>query len=175
MLEIVDLLTVGITSYNVKQHIPSDLPSHNQFIPPQNLKSQNWLNAINHWTVKQKMMINSKKTKNMIFNYTNKYQFSTRLKIEDEVVETVESTRLLGTIIDQNLCWDSNTANIVKKANARMQLLRRVATFGASVADMKDIYFLFVRSLLEQSATVWHSSLSQENINDLERVQKSAV
>ena len=33
----------------------------------------------------------------------------------------------------------------------------------------------FVRSLLEQSATVWHSSLSQENIEDLERVQKSAV
>ena len=30
-------------------------------------------------------------------------------------------------------------------------------------------------SLLEQSATVWHSSLTQENSNDLERVQKSAV
>ena len=37
------------------------------------------------------------------------------------------------------------------------------------------LYFLFVRSLLEQSATVWHSSLTQENIDDLERVQKSAV
>ena len=56
-----------------------------------------------------------------------------------------------------------------------MQLLRKVASFGASVADLKDIYFLFIRSLLEQSATVWHSSLSQENISDLERVQKSAV
>ena len=40
---------------------------------------------------------------------------------------------------------------------------------------MKDVYFLFVRSLLEQSATVWHSSLTEENVNDLERVQKSAV
>ena len=56
-----------------------------------------------------------------------------------------------------------------------MQLLRKVASFGASVANLKDIYFLFIRSLLEQSATVWHSSLSQENISDLERVQKSAV
>ena len=37
------------------------------------------------------------------------------------------------------------------------------------------LYFLFVMSLLEQSATVWHSSLTQENIDDLERVQKSAV
>ena len=53
--------------------------------------------------------------------------------------------------------------------------LRKIASFGASVSDMKDIYILFVRSLLEQSATVWHSSLSQQNISDLERVQKSAM
>ena len=32
-----------------------------------------------------------------------------------------------------------------------------------------------MRSLLEQSATVWHSSLTQENEEDLERVQKSAL
>ena len=43
------------------------------------------------------------------------------------------------------------------------------------VEDMKTIYFLFVRSHLEQSATVWHSSLTEENSSDLERVQKSAV
>ena len=55
-----------------------------------------------------------------------------------------------------------------------MELLRKVAGFGASTEDMKTIYILFVRSLLEQSATVWHSSLTQGNIDDLERVQKSA-
>ena len=32
-----------------------------------------------------------------------------------------------------------------------------------------------MRSILEQSATVWHSSLTQENSDDIERVQKSAV
>ena len=121
------------------------------------------------------MMLNPKKTKNMIFNFTSKYKFATRLKLDEELVETVSNTRLLGTIIQENLSWDLNTANIVKKANARMQILRGVASFGASVSDMKDIYILFVRSLLEQSATVWHSSLSQQNINDLERVQKSAL
>ena len=29
--------------------------------------------------------------------------------------------------------------------------------------------------MLEQSATVWHSSLSEENIKYLERVEKSAI
>ena len=56
-----------------------------------------------------------------------------------------------------------------------MELLRRVASFGTPAEDLKIIYTLFIRSLLEQSATVWHSSLTQENITDLERVQKTAV
>ena len=41
--------------------------------------------------------------------------------------------------------------------------------------DLKDIYILFIRSILEQSATVWHSSITSENSSDLERVQKSAM
>ena len=40
---------------------------------------------------------------------------------------------------------------------------------------MKIIYFGFVRSQLEKSATVWHSSLTDENRKDLERVQKTGL
>ena len=121
------------------------------------------------------MLINEKKTKCLIFNFTENYQFTTRLMLNDEIVEVLDSTRLLGTIISSDLKWDANTANIVKKANARMQLLRKVASYGTSRDEMKNIYILFIRSLLEQSATVWHSSLTKENSDDLERVQKSAI
>ena len=175
ILEIVNLLTVGITSFNIKLQVPADLPLHNQFIPPGSLKSQDWLDGINDWTVKQKMMINEKKCKTMIFNYTDNYQFTTRLTINNKQLDVIDSTKLLGTILSNNLSWDLNTANIVKKANARMQLLRKVASFGTSQGELKDIYILFIRSLLEQSATVWHSSLTEENVTDLERVQKTAV
>ena len=175
ILEIVNLLTVGITSFNLKQQVPTDIPLHNQFIPSENLKSQDWLTQINDWTVNQKMMVNEKKCKTMIFNYTDNYQFTTRLNINDQMLEVLDSTKLLGTILSNDLNWDLNTLNIVKKANARMQLLRKVASFGTSQGELKDIYVLFIRSLLEQSATVWNSSLSQENISDLERIQKTAV
>ena len=40
---------------------------------------------------------------------------------------------------------------------------------------VKTLYVLFVRSILEKYAVVWHSSLSEENKRDLERVQKSAT
>ena len=116
-----------------------------------------------------------KKTKTKLFNSTSNYQFTTRLLLKNEPVEVIDSTRLLGTIISNDLSWDQNISKIVKNANARMELVRRVASFGTPVEDIKNIYILFVRSILEQSATVWHSSLTQENINDLERVQKSAI
>jgi hypothetical protein len=133
------------------------------------------LKEINDWTVKQKMVINEKKSKTMIINYTNKYQFTTRLSINDKVLEVINHARLLGTIISDDLSWDLNTANLVKKANARMELLRKLASFGTSKDELKDIYILFIRSHLEQSAVVWHSSLTENNRNDLERVQKTAL
>ena len=55
-----------------------------------------------------------------------------------------------------------------------MEIVRRVSKFGAPIEDLKEIYVLFVRSMLEQSAVLWHSSLTKENSEDLERVQKNA-
>ena len=56
-----------------------------------------------------------------------------------------------------------------------MQLLHISASFTNNISDFKSIYLTDVRSILEQSAVVWHSSLSAKNRKDLERVQKSAV
>ena len=56
-----------------------------------------------------------------------------------------------------------------------MELLRKVAEFTTSKEDKKIIYIQYIRSILEQSCVVWHSSLSKENSQDLERVQKAAV
>ena len=121
------------------------------------------------------MLINSKKTKAMVFNFTEKYQFSPRLHVQGEPIEVIEKTRLLGSIITSDLKWEHNTSHIVTKANARMELLRRVASFGANIEDLKTIYILFVRSQLEQSAVVWSSSLTEQNKADIERVQRSAL
>ena len=54
---------------------------------------------------------------------------------KNENVEVIEKTKLLSTIISNDLKWDSNTSFLVKKANARMALLRRVAGFNPPVED----------------------------------------
>ena len=162
VLEIVNLLTVGITSFNIKNQVPNDIPQHNQYIPPENLVSQQYIDSINEWTKDHKMKINSEKTKTMLFNYTNNYQFRTRLKLNDEVLETVTETKLLGTIITSDLKWDKNTNYIIKKAYAKMELLRKLSGFGAPISDLKTIYLTFIRSQCEQSSNVWHSGLTNK-------------
>ena len=87
----------------------------------------------------------------------------------------IKETKLLGTYITDDLKWNKNTKEIVKKAYMRMQLLNRAANYTKSISDLKSIYLTYIRSILEQSAVVWHSSLSRKNRKDLERVQKTAT
>ena len=120
------------------------------------------------------MKLNTDKSKIKIFNYTQTHQFSTRVTMDNVPLQLVEEATLLGTCITNDLKWDINTKHIVKKSNSIMQLLRKVASFGASREDMIHIYTLFVRSALEHSSSVCHRNLTKENENDLEIVQKSA-
>ena len=174
-LEIINLLSIGLSSYNVKAHIPSNIGVDQFYVHNKNLKTQKYLEEINSWTKNQMMQINEKKTKSMIFNFTNNYQFTTDLQLKNNQIEIETEQKLLGTIVQNNLSWDSNINYLVKKANARMQILHKISSFGASENDLKQIYFSYVRSILEQSSNVWHTSLSEENEAHLERIQKSAL
>lgn len=174
-LEIINLLSVGLASYNVKNHVPSNILDNNQFVSSDLLKSQTYLETINEWTENQKMILNPDKTKSILFNFTNNKQFTTDLTVKGEDVEMISESRLLGTIITSDLKWNKNTEKLVSDANRRLKLLHSASKFTRKVSDLKVIYMSFIRSKLEHSAVVWHSSLSENNKKDLERVQKAAL
>ena len=97
------------------------------------------------------------------------------MKLNHEVLEIVNETKLLGTVLTSDLKWDKNTENTVKKAYAKMEILRKMSGFGAPIGDLKKIYLTYIRTHCEQSSTVWHSGLTELNKSDLERVQKVAL
>jgi len=136
--------------------------------------TQDHLNRINSWTDGKKMKLNTSKTKNIIFNFSKNSQFSTEVKLNGEVIETVEETKLLGTVITNDLKWERNTDKIIKEANKRMFFLHKLSKFTKNKEDLKKIYILQIRSKLEQSAVLWHSSITKKCEINLERVQKSA-
>ena len=174
-LETVYLANIGIASYNIRNHIASNVPTHNQMISSDKLNTQNYLNEIEKWTEKKKMVLNEKKTKCMIFNSSKKFQFTSDLKLKGEKLNVVNETKLLGTILTSDLKWNRNTQHIVKSANGKMRMLHIASKFVKNKQDWLQIYKSFIRSRLEFSCVVWNSSLTKENEHDIERVQKAAV
>ena len=63
---------------------------------------------------------------------------------------------------------------LVKKAYQRMVILHKLYSFKMPVCELVNIYILYLRSILEQSCQVWHFAITEEENNELERVQKVA-
>ena len=175
ILEIINLISIGLSSYNCKLQVPSDIQQNNQFLPPENFLSQDYLNKVCSWTNEKEMKLNSKKSQYMIFNFSRNYQFSTRLQMEGNLLEQVRKTKLLGVIVRDDLKWHENTAFIVKKAYQRMSIMHNLYGFKLPVLELIDVYILYIRSVIEQSSVVWNSSITQQECIEIERIQKAAL
>ena len=146
ILEVVYLVNVGIASYNIRNHIASDIPLHNQIISCEKLKTQEYLNEIETWTNRKKMVLNEKKTKCMVFNRSKKFQFTTDIKLKQKRLDIVDETKLLGVIITNDLRWNRNTEVLVKNANAKMRMLQVASKFIKSKNDLLHIYKTFLEA-----------------------------
>ena len=76
----------------------------------------------------------------MVVNFTSKYQFSTKLEIDNVILEEISECKLLGTIISNNLSFEKNSQEIVKKGYARMIILHKLYEFNIPISEMINIY-----------------------------------
>ena len=53
-------------------------------------------------------------------------------------------------------------------------MLRRLIKLGATVEEMLDVYQKQVRSVLEMAVPVWQAGLTQVEVKQIERVQRTA-
>ena len=134
-----------------------------------------YLVKIEKWTEDKQMALNKSKTKYMVINFTKKFQFSTRIQLQNVLLEEVQECRLLGLTITNELSWDRNTENIIKNANKIMLMILKLYEFNIPTEDLVHIYILFIRSLVEYCCAVWHSSLTEEDSSSIERIQKVAL
>ena len=119
------------------------------------------------------MKLNFSKTKFMLFNPTINFDFVPDFKVEGEQIETLDEMKLLGLVLSNELSWKANTANMTKKAYKKLWMIKRLKLNGATYEDLTDVYVKQVRSILDFGTPVWNSNLKQEDVLDIERVQKS--
>ena len=94
--------------------------------------------------------------------------------MNNELLEIVNQTTILGLILTNDLTWRKNTDHLVKKANFRMIILRNLIEFPVPIKNLVLIYSQFIRVILEFNSNVWFSSITKEESSDLERVQRNA-
>ena len=149
---------------------------HSRFglkLDPEKSKVYKEIKNIQEYATKNQMKINSSKTKFMVFNPTLSFDFVPEMELNSNPLETVDSMKLLGLVVSNDLSWKLNTENLTRKAYGRLWSINRLANHGATLDDLIDIYNKQVRSVLEFGVPVWNSSITKEEVKELERVQKS--
>ena len=99
------------------------------------------------------------------------------LTIDDVPLNFVNCAKILGIWLQDDLKWDKQIKEMLKKANSRLYMLRNLKRFGFNPTELGIIYKGYVRPLLEYGDVVWGSSLTCDQgttQSTLEKVQKRA-
>ena len=163
-----------LREYNFSEHVASDIGVGQLYLPPETFTTQQHLNKISSWSENNLVKLNEGKCDYMLFSRA-KVPFTTRLSLNSHKLDQVSATKILGMWITDDLRWDKNTKAICQKSYARMSMLTKLRYAGVKTEDLIQIYVLHIRSLTEYCATAFHSSLTVEQSQDLERIQKTCL
>ena len=140
---------------------------------------QTQLDDLHTHSQEHQMRINHNKSKVIIFNTARNYDFVPKLTLPDmgggEYLEVVEHFKLLGVMVRSDTRWYDNTNYICKKGYGRLWMMRRLKKLGVNTQELLDIYHKQVRSVLELAVPVWQPGLTQQEVEQIERVQKCAL
>ena len=87
------------------------------------------LNTINKWCILNNMLINTTKTTCMLIGTAQKIATVTNelnINLEKQFVKNVNTQKLLGIFIDNNLNWKEQVDHICKNINSRLFLLSKI-------------------------------------------------
>ena len=145
-------------------------------LPPANNPIQEQVYELQKYAKDHGMKINYDKTKQMLFNTAKTIDVLPQVHLKDDnYVELVDETKLLGMMITSDLKWKTNTNKLVAKAYQRVWMLRNLKRYGATEEHLVEVYFQQVRSLLEQDCPVWNAGITEQDSIVIERVQRTAV
>ncbi len=126
------------------------------------------------WCQNNYLVLNTKKTKEMIIDFRKKKTTFSPIVINGEEIEIVDEYKYLGTIIDSKLSFTDNTDYIYKKGQQRLYFLRQLNKFYIDKKIMTIFYQTFIQSILVFNFVCWYGSLSVRNKNKLIKIVNTA-
>ena len=137
-------------------------------------KAQTAAYTLETWSEANLMKINGKKCQMLICNFSHGTNLDSNVSINDVPVPVVSSMKLIGVYITSDLKWTTHTQHITKSASRKLFMLTVLRQFHADLSDLRAIYISFIRPTLEYCSQLWHPGLTQQQAQEIERVQKRA-
>ena len=115
------------------------------------------LNSIHEWTTSNHMLINSKKTKDMLLTFRKSPTTPDSLYLGNCQLERVNVTvfELLRAWFQDDLRWNHHIEEMTKKANRRLFLLRECRKANLPKDVGITLYNTKIRPLLQYASPVW--------------------
>ena len=151
-----------------------DTTVHESFSQPVQSSLQNSTDTILNWSSTNQMKLNASKTKEMLVCFKRKPEVIPPIVIENQPIERVSVTKLLGVNISANLSWNEHVDTICAKASQRTYLLYILKRSGLDPKEIITVFCSTVRPILEYACQVWHTCLTQECSDKIEKIQRRA-
>ena len=127
------------------------------------------------------MQLHPKKCKELTVSFLK--SFTAPPEIVDNIVDIkrVESVKVLGVVLQNNLKWDCHVDAMVKKARKRIFFMKKkvkeklLKWSGLPAKDILQIYNSIIRSVLEYACPVWHSQLTALHTAQIQHVQNIEI
>lgn len=103
---------------------------------------------ISEWCSINNLTFDTSKTKDLIINFRKHKEEPPPLHIREDKVERVNSFKILGTRISQDLTWCFITTSQVKKAQRRLYFLRTLRKANLSKQLLVSFYRCSVDGIL---------------------------
>ena len=95
--------------------------------------------------------------------------------VSNQELKCVESAKLLGVTISNNLTWNDHIGQTIKEASKRMFFLIQLKRAKVSRHEITLFYATCIRSVLMYASPVFFYALPMYLRKDLERVEKRAL
>ena len=106
---------------------------------------RNQISQMCSWCSQHNLLLNSDKTKEMVFDFRkNSFDVFRPVFINNSVIDVVGSFKYLGTMFSSDLKWTLHTKMQVAKTNQRLYFLRKLREFHVD----RTIMSLFYKSVI---------------------------
>lgn len=155
---------------------PSYIENDKEFKNARARESERLFRHIEENATKQGLIVNSKKTAMIVVSGANSFKARAHLyNTAGGRVDSTQEMKLLGFTFNSKADVWSQINALVKKFRNKMWTLRDLRKAGFNEQKLMRVYKSSIRPIVEYSSVVYHSMLSKDQAEYLEKQQVNAL